>query len=330
MVETSSKVASTSVSVVENPRLSDVLFGTRGFDSLAAVPSNLEALEASILFGSGLQTFAAIIGPSGWGKTHMLEAVARQLRSRSAYRDLEVHSATEWLQSSQRPDPQIPLLLDDVQDVLSSGRLRVMFRLALERRAKAGRPTLLAFTAPKANRSIKGLLPSAREWVVSTIAAPAPEERQVVVRKIAAAEGVQISDALVKLLSSKLRGNGLTIRGAMKRLKLHEGDWLGAEGTLRACGVLNPFFSDNSSWDLREHIMECAKSTDWGGPAELGAFVMLRKALLAEADVAAFLQVEPGAAYKMACGFEKRLQSCVQSQHYVDRFIERAVAKLDG
>lgn len=316
----------------DSPRLSDVLFGSRGFDSLAAVSSNAEAIENALLFSSGLQTLAALVGPSGWGKTHILEATAKRLREDSSYPECEVQSATDWVGSHPRYEPHVPLILDNVQDVMAKARSRFMLRLALERRARSGRPTILAFTSSRTTRAIKSLLPQPREWAVTTIAQPSAAERQLVVGKIAETEGVCVSDELIRLLAQKLRGNGLTVRGAMKRLKLHDGDWRGPEGTLRACGVLNPFFSDNSSWDLRDHIMDCARAFPIDCPEvtaqDLAMFVMLRKALLAESDIARFFEVEPAHVYNVSGGFSSKVRSCPQKEQLVRRFIERAVLRL--
>src|SRR5687767_10490030 len=88
----------------ETPRLSEVLFKSRSFESLAAVPSNVEALETALLFATGLQSFAALVGPSGWGKTHLLEAVSRKLRNDAGYRSCNVHTAADWVANPPRTE----------------------------------------------------------------------------------------------------------------------------------------------------------------------------------------------------------------------------------
>lgn len=318
----------------DSPRLSEVLFGTKGFDSIAATPSNLGAIETAMRFSTGLQTFAALVGPSGWGKTHLLEAVAWKLRHEAGFGDCEVQGADEWVTASPRAEPHVPLILDNVQDVLGKSRSRIKMRLALERRTKAGRPTILGFTSPKPGRAIRSILPAAREWAISNIGAPAPLERQIIVAKIAQTEGLVISEALVRLLAHRLKGNGLTIRGAMKRLRVHSATWLGPEGALKACGVLNPFFSDNSSWDLREHVMDCARGFDSecaGIEAQdLAIFIMLKEALLGEDDVARFFEIAPAQAYNAAIRFERKLEGCCESRQMVRRFIASAVERLQS
>ena len=106
--------------------------------------------------------------------------------------------------------------------------------------------------------------------------------------------------------------------------------------TLRACGVLNPFFADNSSWDLRDHIASCAQefpseclSIQW---EDLAIFAMLRIALLAEADVAQYFQIKPAAAYTRGIRFEERVSCPHNCDERADvlRFLRYTIAKLRG
>ena len=61
--------------------ISEVLLNPRprGFDTLAVVPSNVRAVESGLLFANGLLAHVAVVGPSGWGKSHLLEAVANHI-----------------------------------------------------------------------------------------------------------------------------------------------------------------------------------------------------------------------------------------------------------
>ena len=155
------------------PRISEVLFDepSRSFSSLAALPSNVEAIEASLLFATGAVSHAAIAGPSGWGKTHLLEAAAARLAPDLGARP-EIHSALEWLSNGGRYDVAGPLILDNVQDVLDRSKPRLGLRVMLERRLRTGKPTMLAFTAQKPTRQIRNFLPVCREWSIGTVAAP--------------------------------------------------------------------------------------------------------------------------------------------------------------
>ncbi len=79
-------------------RLSDVLFQhqTKGFENLAPLPSNIEAIEAALLFSSGVNPLTAIAGPSGWGKSHLLRAACEHMAQSIGSRP-EVQVAVEWL-----------------------------------------------------------------------------------------------------------------------------------------------------------------------------------------------------------------------------------------
>ena len=74
---TNQQIRGEAASASDN-KLSNVLFERRvaTFNSLAALPSNVEAIEAALMFSAGLNPFVAIVGPSGWGKSHLLGATS--------------------------------------------------------------------------------------------------------------------------------------------------------------------------------------------------------------------------------------------------------------
>jgi hypothetical protein len=315
------------------PRLSELLFRSscRGFETLAPLPSNLHAIESSLLFVNGVLPAVALLGPSGWGKSHILEAVAASM-SRNGESKVHVFTASEWLPNMNRIDPQLPLILDNVQEALDRCKLRLQLRLALERRVKAGRPTMLSFTADKASRQIRALLPNGRAWTIAQVNPPAQAERSLVVRQMSKAEGLVLSDSLIDLLGHKIGGNGRTLAGALNRLKLNQQRWLDDPMVLRACGILNPFFADNSSWDLRVHILDVAeremKDLDPEFKRDISLYTMLRVALLSEDEVARFFEVEPAQAYARASKVEQRLRTCEESCRTLHTFIEKVVSAL--
>lgn len=303
------------------------------FASFTVLPSNVDAAESAMLFASGLLAFVATCGPSGWGKTHLLEAASHKIRSELGLNRVRTLNAVDWVGGSRSSEPHLPLVLDNVQDVLTKTRSRLQLRLALERRVRAGRPTMLAFTDDSTPRGLRSLLPAYRDWRVACIAAPTGAEREVVVSQLAASEGLALSETLRKVLATRLEGNGRTLIGAVKRLRLEQAQWLDAHSTLKACGVLNPFFASNASWDLREHILSVAKSLpafERGGidPSEIAIFGMLRVAELCEADIARFMGVEPAKAYTIACRVESRRKKEEHLSSLLARFVDRAVDSL--
>jgi hypothetical protein len=321
------------LTAVQQPTLSEVLFRgpTRTFGSLAVLPSNVGSVEAALHFAIGLNAFSVIVGPSGWGKTHILECVSEKLSQRFKPTPL-VMSATEWLSGSHPADPTQPLLLDDVQELTTRPRSRIQLRLALERRVRSGRPTMLAFTAAKRTRHLSAILPSAKDWMVGTISEPAPSERMLIIAQLAESQGLSLSTSLTKVIAQKMRGNGRTLVGALRRLRLHGPLWNDVSGTLKACGLLEPFFADSGSWDLRGHILTTSKSfiTEPYGVSisELVAYTMLREAALCEVDVARSLKIEPGEAYAQCARFEKKYKTSEPALLAVRNFTESVVEGL--
>jgi len=295
----------------------------------------MHALESAQLFSNRSAPFVALVGPSGWGKTHLLHASSDALRP-EFLRSVGVCEAADYAVNPGRRDVHAPLLLDNVQGALDRSRARLQLRLALERRLRSGRPTLLSFTGSAQSSQLRSLLPNFKEWILCHVPVPKAAERELLARQMAKAEGLNLSDCLFCLLANQLAGTGCSLLGALKRLRLHQTQWRDPGMTLRACGVLNPFFADNSSWDLREHIAYCAQefpseclSIPW---EDLAIFAMLRIALLAEADVAQYFQIKPAAVYTRAIRFEERVSCPRNCDERADvlRFLRYTIAKLRG
>ncbi|HMS54071.1 MAG TPA: DnaA/Hda family protein [Fimbriimonadaceae bacterium] len=310
----------------EGLRLSDVLFQhqTKGFETLAPLPSNIEAIEAALLFSSGLNTLTAIAGPSGWGKSHLLRAASEHMAKVGSSRP-NVEAAVDWVEAQKFADSNQPLILDDVQDVLGKPRLRLMFRLALERRVRSNRATLLSFTAPKACRQIRSALPSTRNWTVVCLEAPHPAERHLVLRQIASNEGVSLSEPLIRLLASRLKGDGRTLQGAVRRLGLESPIWLGEESALRASGLLAPFFADNSTWDLRDHVYEHASKFPTDSPRNLAVVALRRVACMPESDIAKYFGISQGEVYAICESYDSKGEENIVTEGRLQSFIGEVV-----
>lgn len=315
------------------PRLSEVLFERpcRSFASIAAMPSNVEAVEAALLFSAGFASFVTLVGPSGWGKTHLLEAVSFR-RSLEDSCPVVATNATEYLSNPSRADAAGMLILDDVQEVLNKPRLRMMFRVALERRVRAGRPTLLAFTLPKVTRQLKSFLPSVHEWKIVCIEEPAPEERTLLINQMSAAEGLTLSPSLVRIIARQMFGNGRTLAGALKRLRLSGPVWLSSMTTLRACGLLDPFFADNGEWDLKMRIVRASEAHraqfSKVSSLDLAVYTMLRVAGLSEIEVARAVGIEPADAYLRASRFQTECENGPRVETYVRQFVDLVIQAL--
>jgi len=315
------------------PKLSEVLFEKKehSFGSLAALPSNVEAIEAALLFSAGMNRLVALVGPSGWGKTHLLRAVSYRLSLDDGVY-VEPASALEYLACPHRFESPAPLVLDDVQDALSKARQRLALRFALERRVRAGRPTILAFTSPKPSRQLRAFLPNARDWKIVAMGEPAADERVQLLNQMAAAEGLALSPRLTKVLADQMHGNGRTLAGALKRLRLSRSTWLDTGSTLQALGLLEPFFADNSGWDLKMRILRLAESSRarFGkvNPLDLALYTMLREAGLAESDVARAAAISNADVYQRTMRFQKQLETCEVTAANVRQFVELVVGSL--
>lgn len=314
------------------PRLSEVLFERprSTFASFAPLPSNVEAIEAALRFSAGHESLVALVGPSGWGKSHLLGAAA--LRMSQSAPPVRLAPVEDHLRSGGVADLAGALLLDDCAEVLAKPKTRLMLRLLLERRVRAGRPTMLAFTLPRPTRALAGLLPLERSWVVPTLQAPAVQERATLIEQMAMAEGLALSPRLVRIVATRMHGNGRTLSGALKRLRLAGATWLDAGVTLRACGLLDPFFADNPGWDLKGGVARLAdrNRARFGRvlPADLAIYTMLRVAGLGEADVARTMGIEPSAVYLRATRFAAEVAVDPVAATYVERFVELVVESL--
>ena len=312
-------------------RLSDVLFqsSVSGFQALAPLPSNVEAIEAAMAFAACHRPHVAIFGPSGWGKSHLLHAANDRLTAHGLRPRLV--AAAEWVGDASRHSSDEPLILDNLQDCLRQPRLKQDLRLELERRVRSGCPTLVAVTAQRVDRECRSLLPRLREWLVEMIQPPTVEERELIVRQMAFAENLVLSDALVSVLAARLGGDGRTLSGSLKRLRLAGEHWSTGAATLRALGLLNPFFADQSSWDLREHIHRTV-SREWVNsgvaPQPISTYLMMRYAQLPEDQIALFYRLRPSDVYASVVALEDRREADPRLTAQVSRLAIRVVESL--
>lgn len=316
---------------VGRPRLSAVLRGseTRTFESMMTLPSNVEAVESAMLFATGRTPFVALVGPSGCGKTHLIEAAAATLRKHDPSCWPQVLSAKVWNHHTGGADVLSPWLIDNAQELIGQHKTKLQMRLALERRVRAVRPTLIAITAHRPTRALKSFLPNQHSWVIATIDLPTPSERYKLLSKIAASHGLSLSDDLLHILAHHLHGDGRTLEGACKTLRLEDSKFLDAPSTLRAVGLISRTASMSPSWDLRDIILEVAEGCSPVALCrDLAVYVMLRVGYIPEADVATFFEVDPSTVYATARAFEERVQSDESLRNRTRWFIRQVIDRL--
>ncbi|MBV6458588.1 MAG: Chromosomal replication initiator protein DnaA [Fimbriimonadaceae bacterium] len=286
-------------------RLSDSLFwGDRfTFRSFAALPSNIRAIESVLTFANGLANQVAIVGPSGWGKTHLIHAAMETLRRQSGQR-VRIYTAANFATKPPRMEVFEPLVLDDMQEVLARPRLRQSMRMMLERRVRAGRPTLLTFSAGRITRPLRSFLPYLREWNLAQIVEPDALEREIVIRHMAGLFGLQLSPIVTRVIARKIHGNARSIEGVLHRLRLIRQQWLSDRDVLSSLGVLEPYMSDSGAWELRDHlydaILRIAPQCESGAVSvsDVAAYLMMRRVGICEREVADYFRLAPGEAHR--------------------------------
>jgi chromosomal replication initiation ATPase DnaA len=302
-----------------------------GFSQVAPLPCNVRAVEAALLFATGHAKFVMIYGPSGHGKTQILKAAESYIQSHKN-QPVEVMSSDQFLKVHSRLNPNTLLIIDDCQLLLNRPKQRLAFRLALERRVRAGRPTFLAFGYQGQQRQLHGALPSPRIWMKEEILEPCEAQRLLLIQHLAKNEGMRLSPLLCQIIARKLLGNGRAIQGALHRLKLVQTEWLESSQILRACGVLDPFFADNPHWDLRHLIHRTAQESATlytsVGYEELACYTMLRTANLCEDSVSHYLADKSNKCYSKAVRFAKlkRTDATIAALHH--QFVDQVLARL--
>lgn len=300
------------------------------FSTLAPLDSNVESLESGLLFANGLLKHCAVVGPSGWGKTHLLEAIAERCRQRG-FR-VERRSLVSFLADPvQYDDPGI-LLLDDAQEVLGKRKRRDRLSANLEARVVSGKPTFLSFTAPKMTRAIRSLIPKENLWQLSGITTPPPDQRLAILARMSQAQHLTLSPLLATIICHHLCGNGRTLSGALNRLKMEGDTWLGSQATLRACGLLEPLFADNGEWDLARNIIAIAQNNQpllaCAPIQDLCLYTLLHICELGEMDVARAMNLEPAKVYTRANRFRRGVSMSAESADCVSKFTELVVSQL--
>ncbi len=304
----------------------------RSFAEFAEVPSNAEATSAAIHFARGLTPFVVLIGPTGWGKTHLLDSAYDVAAERNPGRTHQKRLASEWLRDGFVHEQPDILVLDDLQEVLSRTRSRIQLRLGLERRLRAHKPTMLAIAPTGSERQFRTYIPGASEWLVAHIAEPNLDERSTIIHHMASAEGLDLLPELRSLLARRIPGDGRSLNGALKRLKMHGNGWQTPAAALKACGILEPHLAEDGVLDLKHQIRNAMRETatrygDIDADA-LGIYVMLRRAGIGEADVARYFGVRPSQAYAHCSAVRNRIKECDRLRDHLDSSVEQLVASL--
>jgi vacuolar-type H+-ATPase catalytic subunit A/Vma1 len=318
---------------VEQARLSALVLPTEkiGFKVIAPLHTNVRAIEATLLFASGHQSFVAITGPSGCGKTLLLQAAHQHIES-NHIAEVECMSAEQFLKLESRVGLEKVLILDDCQDVFGKPKQCLRLRLALDRRVRGNRPTLVAFSGSGRDRRINNLLPGPRKWCFESISEPTLAGRISLVSHLASKERLNLSSTFIKIIATRLLGNGRVIAGALHRLKLEKNDWNDSLQVLHGCGLLDPYFADNSNWDIKHRIVkvmnECCPTSLRLDSKELACYLMINVAGLCESSVANYLETDPCRCYQNANSVAKQVKSDASMAGLVHHCTEVILSRL--
>lgn len=296
------------------------------FKQFATVPSNLGAVENSLLFAAGLAKQCVLTGPSGWGKSALVNAMSGLMEAIDRQKPVCLDSA-DLVRRHRSIDPNLPLILEGAQECLRRQKEHAMIQQILERRIRSKKPTFLVMTSQPSVCELRRTLPYFRRWTISRMGTPSAPERRVIAQMMAEGEGLSLGDPLLSLLSSKLNGNGLSLQGALKRLRLEGEEWRTDEQILQACGILNPFFLDNGTFDLGHTIFDCARGLS-DQPIELAAYAMRRISRLPEDAVARHLEVSPSEVFRMANRITRKLGQSEELRSQAARLTHLVVKEI--
>lgn len=285
--------------------LSDVILGggSGGWHGFAPLPSNFTAFEAAIRVAQGSSSYAVIVGPSGWGKSHLLQVAAEKAAVRFG-RDCSIHSPTSFLAMDASQVGSMPLLIDGVQDILRLPRLRHRFMVRLRERARLRRPTLLALEADPSSKLLQELASLRVERSVFHIAIPSPEERELIVSNVGLSMSMKLHRTLARVIGRHVDGNGRSMLGALNRLALYDNDWSSESKLTKALGITLPFLTGCDGWDIRDAVQEAVSLALPlpEGEAVIPAWLcwsMRRLLRMPEDQVAAFLGLPPGEIHRL-------------------------------
>ncbi|HWP30754.1 MAG TPA: DnaA/Hda family protein [Fimbriimonadales bacterium] len=284
------------------------------FSGIAEFDSNRSALNVARAFAQGFTSFAAIVGPSGWGKTLLLHSTEKALQKRFPG-DVKRLSCSDFLSNAQLYQKTRVLILDDVQEIYHSLKNRQLFFRHLEQRIRTGKPTFLA-ASPNGLTTLRSLLPSPSRWQVVTLDEPNIEEKVSAVREICHLEGIHLRPEAIRLIAKSVAGNGRSLLGALTRLKISVGNKLKRLDPLRLMGLLEPYLAEKTYAHLKElteeAISRCMNLRICKGKPKcslmLAIYILRGVAEIGEEKVATLLDVAPGEVFRLYKQCERALK----------------------
>lgn len=207
------------------------------FANFVVGPSNQLAHAAAIATAGGggrRHNPLFLCGPTGLGKTHLVHAVAHRVRaerphSRIVYISAEafVNEFVEALKENKMSEFRARyrdrcdlLLVDDIQFLAAKTQTQEEFFHAFNALHQADKQIIVTSDRyPQHLERMEERLVSRFTWgLVADIQGPELETRVAILRKKAAAEGVDLEPSVVLLLAQAVRSNVRELEGALIRL----------------------------------------------------------------------------------------------------------------
>ncbi|MEQ1936270.1 MAG: hypothetical protein ABL962_20640, partial [Fimbriimonadaceae bacterium] len=170
-------------------------------------------------------------------------------------------------------------------------------------------------------------LPYYHRWMIETVGRPTSPEKRVLADHIARQEGLTVCDPLLAVLANRLSGNGLTLKGALTRLRLYGDRWVTDEEVLRAWGLLNPYFQDNGTWDLYHSLWELLVDR-LGRDSDTAIYVMREVCGLPEDSLARYLELSPSEVHRATKRVATTLAKNPQAAGEMEKLMRRVVRRL--
>jgi chromosomal replication initiation ATPase DnaA len=274
--------------------------------------------------------FAIIQGPSGWGKSLLLEEAAGEARSKGAD-DVRLVSGQQPEKCASQIASAEVLIVDDVEMSGAPAKVRLRCSAALERRMRGGRPILCAAQCKGFN--ILSLLAFPRSWRRAELTEPTAREKEEILRSMCNSLGLNLTQEVVSLIGKLVRGDGRALSGALKRIRVAGRDRGRELSLIRAAGVLTPGLNLRADFDLRDIVVDCVslstpvrcREHDPAGVEQLSVLLMRDEAGLSESLVSDYLGIRPGRTYRTLKDARARLLSA--DKPFANR-LERSTAMI--